>query len=433
MNNPMVTAVQNTSDHRAADFEALVPASSFEQGMPLVPDMARARVNELNRYLALYRGVMPGSVRVNYYRMVAISFADLILADPPQLEEAPHSAGFIESLQEAIYGAAIDCMRYGTGVIAVEDSEDGARATAPQPQAYYPLVDGGVALVAEEHDSTIVNIDMGGGVIERRVFERQVASGALGALRATETIRYGGDWGYLRRETIVRDSPYIAVQRQPATGEWGLSAYPDIECLVNEYASVLTSMGASVENHIHSPLVLTPSEGGLAHRGVGAPTGADRTLYDYYVNELDRRRKERVLRLPPGYEDARYLEWHGSLGDHFAYLQQLEDAILSLTSLHPALYGREDGGVLSPLSGRAISLSMIRSRSYLQRQQRALMRGIRSALIAGGLMEGIAPAAADVEIVWANLFDGDRQVDDSADVEVDEEVGGGDDELLQAE
>jgi len=430
----MITAAPNTTAQRAADFEALVSEVDFEQGKPLIPDKARARVNELNRYLSLYRGAMPGSVRVNYFRMVTISFADLILADPPVLDDAPHSAGFIESLQEAIYGAAIDCMRYGTGVIAVSDSDDGARASAPQPQAYYPLVDG-VALVDDEYDSTIVNIDSGDGVIERRIFDKQVASGSLGALRATEVIRYGGDWTYLKRETIGRDSPFIAVQRQPSTGEWGLSAYPDIECLVNEYSSVLTSMGASVENHIHSPLVLTPSEGGLAHRGVGTPTGADRTLYDYYVNEMDRRRKERVLRLPPGYDDARYLEWHGSLGDHFAYLQQLEDAILSLTSLHPALYGREEGGVLAPLSGRAISLSMIRSRSYLLRQQRALMRGIRSALIAGGLIEGISPENADIEIKWANLFDDDEQVDDSADVDVDDGEGDDDDddELLQAE
>jgi len=415
----------------AIDFEALAQASDFEQGKPLIPDSTRPRVNELNRYLSLYRGTMAGAVRVNYFRMVAISFADLILADPPQLDEAPHSAGFIESLQEAIYDAAIDCMRFGTAVIAVSESESGVRAVAHLPMRYYPLVDG-VALVEDEYDSTVVNIDQGDGFIERRVFDKQVASGSFGNLRDVEQVRYEGDWDYLRRETIGKDSPFIAVQRQPNAGDWGLSAYPDIECLVKEYASVLTSMGESVENHIHSPLVLTPSDSGLAHRGVGSPAGADRTLYDYYVNEMDRRRKERVLRLPPGYEDARYLEWHGSLADHFAYLQQLEDAILSLTSLHPSLYGREDGGVLSPLSGRAISLSMIRSRSYLQRQQRALMRGIRSALIAGGLMEGISPEQADVEIVWANIFDSDEQVDDRGEEEV-QDGDDDDDELLQAE
>jgi len=431
MINSMTTARPHTYVAPAIDFEALALASDFEPGKPLIPDAARARVNELNRYLTLYRGAMAGSVRVNYYRMIAVSFADLMLADPPQLDDAPHSAGFIESLQEALYGVAIDCMRYGTGVIKVDEVDAGARASAPMPQDYYPLVDG-IALVEDAYDSTVVYIDEGGGIIERREFDKQVASGSLGDMRSVERIIYSGDWDYLRRETIGNDSPFIAVQRQPATGLWGLSAYPDVECLVKEYASVLTSMGEAVENHIHSPLVLTPSDSGLAHRGVGSPTGADRTLYDYYVNEMDRRRKERVLRLPPGYEDARYLEWHGSLADHFAYLQQLEDAILSLTSLHPALYGRDEGGMLAPLSGRAISLSMIRSRSYLRRQQRALMHGLRSALIVGGLIEGISPEQADIEIEWANIFDGDEQVNDGGDEDV-RDGDDDDDELLQAE
>ncbi|MCY4128068.1 MAG: hypothetical protein OXG15_02370, partial [Gammaproteobacteria bacterium] len=146
------------------DYEVLVDPADWAAGRPVIPEVALPRVRQLELFSMLYDGdyrefLENCSVTMNFHRLTAVFLADTLMAVPPTITyEGEQIAGeegresvltvrFLESLLQALHHVIVDMARYGTGIFRIEDVAL-PTVTAPQPIAFYPLIDGGAAFVS---------------------------------------------------------------------------------------------------------------------------------------------------------------------------------------------------------------------------------------------------------------------------------------------
>ena len=137
-------------------------------------------MNQLKHFLQLYQGDYSlyeegMNVRVNVHKLVAIFMADALASFPPQFtfegDEVDLPPRFIQTLQNSLYCALVDHIRFGTSLLMVENGDYGPEVKAPMPIYWYPADKGADVLVTKNGREIELYINEPPGVL---VHERLV-------------------------------------------------------------------------------------------------------------------------------------------------------------------------------------------------------------------------------------------------------------------
>ena len=408
---------------KPTDYEVLVPDNSWRRGEHIIPEGARDRVRQLELWSMLYEGdysyfLEHYEVTMNFHRLTAVFLADTLMSRPPEFEyagELPVTPQFLESMLDAMHCVIVDMARYGVGLFnIVGDQENGYFVEAPQPVYWFPLERRGTAFVRKiGKDFIEVSYDYGLGQVNIDTFETAQNAEMLGNL-VDQTVLEVGDpaaWFAAEDQSTGRVSTFINVPRRPATGDWGTGLYPDITPLAVEFNRRMTQNSEILNEHGNPKILLIPEQNNNVVGQMADPDNRGETLrFKTFTNELNNQRKEVVITLPKGFQDARYLEWRGSLRDHIMASHLIQEQLFAATYIPAALYGL--GTERPNPSGVALSKQYLRTSIYVQNSQETLIKAIRKVMIVGALMNGLGADevtrfAEGLEITWPNIFDED--------------------------
>ena len=456
-----------TTEQLASDinYEIEIPLDYWKQHASIIPDDVNRRVNQLKHFLKLYQGDYSDydsdgfPVTVNMHRLSANVMADTLAAFPPVFKmsgtgtpatppEAPDalpappepseaddelemSPRFMQTLQDALYCAIVDHIRFGCGLLMVQGGDYGAEVVAPQPIYWYPADRGADVLAVKKPKEIELYINEPPGVL---VYERwsnvdddtQSTSGAgsLGRLLGSEMETLGDEagWDVVQEYSVGRATPLINIPRRPATGDWGRSLYLDITSLTMELNRRLGQNSSILTEHGWPREVLLPNTDEQLNRSYdalidGADQGKDEREVDIdWVTQqirLGRWRKSTIGVLSSRYRDIKYLQWTGRLNDHFNQIDEIKMQLYVQSHVPPALYG--DGMTNFPAAGVALEKQYIRLHLYVMQLQATFINALRKAVLIGAMYEGkgageLRALAEGLVIEWPNIFDeGDQR------------------------
>ena len=454
------------------NYEIEIPLDYWKQHASIVPDDVNRRVNQLKHFLKLYQGDYSDydadgfPVTVNMHRLSANVMADTLAAFPPVFkmsgggrpetppespdglpappeqpeesnplesdgDELEMSPRFMQTLQDALYCAIVDHIRFGCGLLMVQGGEYGAEVVAPQPIYWYPADRGADVLAVKKPKEIELYINEPPGVL---VYERWSnvdddaqstrGDGSLGRLLSSEMEMLGDEagWNVVQEYSTGRATPLINIPRRPATGDWGRSLYLDITSLTMELNRRLGQNSSILTEHGWPREVLLPNTEEQLNRSYdalidGASEGKSEQQIDIdWVTQqtrLGRWRKSTVGVLSSRWRDVKYLQWTGRLNDHFNQIDEIKMQLYVQSHVPPALYG--DGMTNFPAAGVALEKQYIRLHLYVMQLQATFINALRKAVLIGAMYEGAGESelrrmAEGLVIEWPNIFDeGDQQ------------------------
>ena len=463
-----------TTEALASDinYEIEIPLDYWKQHASIIPDDVNRRVNQLKHFLKLYQGDYSDydadgfPVTVNMHRLSANVMADTLAAFPPVFkmsgggtpetppegpdglpappeqpeesnplesdgDELEMSPRFMQTLQDALYCAIVDHIRFGCGLLMVQGGEYGAEVVAPQPIYWYPADRGADVLAVKKPKEIELYINEPPGVL---VYERWSnvdddtqstrGDGSLGRLLGSEMEMLGDEagWNVVQEYSTGRATPLINIPRRPATGDWGRSLYLDITSLTMELNRRLGQNSSILTEHGWPREVLLPNTEEQLNRSYdalidGASEGKEEAQVDIdWVTQqtrLGRWRKSTIGVLSSRWRDVKYLQWTGRLNDHFNQIDEIKMQLYVQSHVPPALYG--DGMTNFPAAGVALEKQYIRLHLYVMQLQATFINALRKAVLIGAMYEGAGESelrrmAEGLVIEWPNIFDeGDQQ------------------------
>ena len=341
------------------------------------------------------------------------------------------SPRFMQTLQDALYCAIVDHIRFGCGLLMVQGGDYGAEVVAPQPIYWYPADRGADVLAVKKPKEIELYINEPPGVL---VYERWSnvdddaqstrGDGSLGRLLSSEMEMLGDEagWNVVQEYSTGRATPLINIPRRPATGDWGRSLYLDITSLTMELNRRLGQNSSILTEHGWPREVLLPNTEEQLNRSYdalidGASEGKEEAQVDIdWVTQqtrLGRWRKSTIGVLSSRWRDVKYLQWTGRLNDHFNQIDEIKMQLYVQSHVPPALYG--DGMTNFPAAGVALEKQYIRLHLYVMQLQATFINALRKAVLIGAMYEGAGESelrrmAEGLVIEWPNIFDeGDQQ------------------------
>ena len=450
-----------TTEQLATDinYELQVPLDYWKQHASIVPGDVGRRVNQLKHFLSLYQGdyslywnedeVIP--VRVNVHKLVAIFMADALASFPPSFEfdggEIDLPPRFIQTLQNGLYCALVDHIRFGTSLLMVEQGDYGPEVKAPMPIYWYPADKGADVLAVKRGKEIELYINEPPGMLVHEVWsniddDAQTVSGtgSLGE-RLNQDMQLAGTeagWEVIQRWSTGRATTLINIPRRPETGDWGNALYLDITHLAVELTRRLSQNSLILTEHGWPREVLLPNIddqfGETLDALLDAETGVDegKAAVDWLTQRtrLGQWRKSTIGVLSRKYRDIKYLQWTGRLNDHFNQIDEVKQDLYVQTSVPPALYG--DGMSNFPASGEALKKQFVRTYLYLKQLQATFLAEMRKAVLIGAMFDGagvsqLEEMAEGMVIHWPNVFDidqaqGETVLDDNVETQGEEQT-----------
>ena len=440
-----------TTEQLAVDinYELAVPLDYWQKNAYIIPEDVSRRVNQLKHFLQLYQGdyslYEEGlNVRVNVHKLVAIFMADALASFPPQFtfegDEVDLPPRFIQTLQNSLYCALVDHIRFGTSLLMVENSDYGPVVKAPMPIYWYPADKGADVLVTKNGKEIELYINEPPGVLvhERwsNIDDDAQTTGSAGTLKERlsqemEMVGTEAGWDVIQRWGTGRATTMLNIPRRPETGDWGNPLYLDITHLAVELSRRLSQNSLILTEHGWPREVLLPNIDEAFGETLDAlldqkPNSEDATVaVDWMTQQtrLGQWRKSTIGALSRKYRDIKYLQWTGRLNDHFNQIDEVKQDLYVQTSVPPALYG--DGMSNFPASGEALKKQFVRTYLYLKQLQATFLSEIRKSVLIGAMFDGAGASrledlAEGMVIGWPNVFDIDQEQGESV---LDENVG----------
>ena len=435
VDNKIASDYADKSYEDVVDYEVQVPLDYWEEGADIVPTQAANRVRQLNTYIDLYNGVYdkyfeePLIYKYNLHKKICNRLVNFLMQYPPEMNfdyADVLSERFIQQLIQEIPNLINDMVRFGTGLLNVENGNYGAEVKCPLPIYWYPANEADAYLIpsTDKDNPHTLYINHNDGSVEIREYEYR--AGKLGKRIGSTNEQFGDDesWAIIGEKNLGRISPMVNVATEPNTGDWGMSLYYDITGLVFEINRRFSGNSGILTNHGNPLLIFFPNDTptGVSNKNKRlSGATADKAVLELRSEaiRLDTLRKTPVGVLPRGYEDLRYVESDGDLDDHFHQIDKVSEALYGLTHLPLTLLGL-DGSTSIPASGTALRLQFMDTHSYIQKMQGVIIKSIKKALMIGALYNGIASSqlasfSDRIDIKWKNVFD---ETDESGTIEL---------------
>lgn len=401
------------------DWALTVSPGELGNGATWPPTRLEMRNERLQQYHDLWRGdvsrlmdarmLTSASVGViNLFRRLPKFVADLMVREMPTVGQAGGPLADVELMRIA-HSAANHVMRHGLGAILFVSTPAGPMVRALDPRYYYRTSDGGhvvvepriagtppgvttpnaLSVIVVNPDTTVTTMTIAGtptGVAQ------QISVGPVTSL------------GTLGNGLVLTT---LALPEQ-GDAAWGTSWYDDLITVVIQKARRMANNTRTLDGN-SDPLLLLRGDlnsyttiPGVPHSSATETHSPDEIGRDAKVSQ--RLRQIGPLTIPAGVEDAKYVEWDGSLEASMAMLAQIDKDTRMLTGMPAAL--ESDTEIPSGVSLRRMFWQFDASIN-------PIFEGLRGAMTMG-------LNALGYSLTWENVFDvveGSPEMDAREDVE----------------
>ena len=408
------------------DFETLVPLEYWQNGAQLIPESARARVERLMEYQQVWDGdfrqfLAPNDRRVinNLFRKTATWMADALMATPPQMTVPDGSLltpRYIAGLQHCLYHGIIDFIRYGVCLLRISHyGEFGWQCAVPQPLYWYPAADGQALVeVTDGGKAAIVTKDYGdGSATEQRFDVKQAAlAGGGDIVEVGDTNHDPAAWRVVGESLLGRTGLLLGAARNPATGDWGLSAYEDCFSPIMALTRMQSQLDQAVYEHADPKLKLLRPDGQteLSSRQQlhGQTKRSSDAIEEYKFKSSLYDRDKVAVAPPPGFKDIQPLKRLEDVSAQISLVQINTEVALAHANV-PASLLLLDPRAITPQSGKALALQNLPTAIAISGMHRILSEWLRKGLLIGEYLHGasadqLRTFAEELRIEWTTLW-----------------------------
>lgn len=350
----------------------------------------------VERVLGNFKDVVSYPIVLNFQRLIAIKFADLLFGEEPRIGSAKADAtvrrvcthsGLIGKAVEV----AIDVCRYGTGLFLVyRDDEGRGVVDVTQPACWFPVLDSAnvkrvlyhvLAVEVELGDRAYLKVQIHEpGAVIMRTYELE--GGVIGKILEDEgPILTGLDsFALLPVQNIATSESYF-----------GGDDFASIDSIVSEIEVRMAQISKILDKHA-APTITGPGSA-LVDDGAG---GLVLGTGNYIVNDA----------LIEGGGEVKYVTWNAQLEASFRQLDVLLGFLYTMSETGATLLDASPGvgaaaGGSRGQSGTALRLRMMAPLSKVNRMRVRFDPVLRRAVaMAAGLGWGGRLEAEDVSIIW---------------------------------
>ena len=423
----------------------LITINDLQPGKPFPPQLDLVRQTEIERNRRLYDGhfdtlgvatttqptnkVFP--IRHNWFRRIPEFYAEFCFSDTPTINVGNTRGGdfvqsFIEALMASYKMALIDYLRYGTGVVYLDDNNNILPA---EPNCWFRLYDETkrfqigdvIACAVNQQNATAANT---GAINEtsayldvwilpyngNATFTRfSYSGGNIGAAVIAET-------GQIRNTSGV----FAIFNGYPSAGQ-GQSIYNDIRESVGEIARRITGLSTILTNN-ERPHLYGPSSSVQQDESGRSIISADGQFFP----------------LQPEDKAPGYLTWDSDIEAVKTSIRWNEDQILNATGLSKMLFSDtgDEQSVFSNTSGETLKRIMLPFYAKINNIKNSMETSIKDLIVAKASNGGVNGGESfvidrnDINIEWPflNIFtDGQapmRPGESGASIGNDSENGG---------
>ena len=384
------------------DMAAIVPLDYWREGASIEPPAAMARLRRLTTLEKLSKGDTADvgtrpAIQPNYFGRAASFLGNLGSAFPPTFDglEAAIADPLTKSVRRSINSYLFDVVRFGTGLWRLRIANDGQpKLEHVDPGDWFPAstVE---ALNDEEPEDAILTYRHEDGEKWAQVLKLTPGS--------WELTTYGFDGDHLGQpeETEKGESApgrvLFPTGLPPFDGEWGRSAYLDMDELAMELGRRFSANSRTLDDYARPMLVI---KGRAAQQAVyTGPAERLRLEAKAAMLDFDDGRRQPVWALPEGVEEVGFVQWDAQQQASFSHIDRVEDALFDMSALPSGL-----GRMADKLASGA-SLRRLWAPTYvlLETLRSDIMLSLADAVAAAGAMLGIDPG--EYAINWPNPLD----------------------------
>lgn len=384
------------------DMAAVVPLSYWKSGVNIEPPAASARLRRLTTLEKLSKGDTADigsrpAIQPNYFGRAASFLGNLGSAFPPTFEglDSAIADPLTKSIKKTINRYLFDVVRFGTGLWRLRINAAGLPVLEHvDPRDWFP---GATVekLNDEEHaDAVLAYRD------EEGEKWAQVLKLTPGRWELTTYGFNGDNLGDVEEEEDGESSPgrpLFPIGLPPYDGEWGRSAYLDMDELAIELGRRFSSNSRTLDDYARPMLVI---KGRAAQQAVyTGPNEKLRLQAKAAMLDFDDGRRQPVWALPEGVEEVGFVQWDAQQQASFSHIDRIEDALFDMSALPSGL-----GRMADKLASGA-SLRRLWAPTYvlLETLRSDLMLALADAVEAAGAMLGVDPG--EYAIQWPNPLD----------------------------
>ena len=339
------------------NFDIEIPDTPIQPNMEWPLNSVVPRTDRLNLMERLYHGIMTDfykpfmSLPMNYFRLVANTVANEVVAIPPKVEG--QSKRFNRSLMNAFRGAAKSIVQNGTCVAMIYQGPNGEYGIdIVQPEFYYPTYSGYKLVVpyTEDGDSDYAN----------KVEVSEYFSEVPNSLFVTNFgFEEGGNIRDVIDEVSEPTNPEALQHFSADLSPWGDRKFEDILPLVLELSVRFSAISHYGNKHAYPDRVITAADDDAARIFSPNLTTAQQVeesrskLNDLIPDDDDATAGHRWK--PNVIQDSEPDTWDGHIGEMQEQIRMIESKIYTLCGLVPleilGAKGNPAGVTLKRLTG----------------------------------------------------------------------------------
>ncbi len=334
-------------------------------------------------------------VVLNYQKKISLKTADFLFSEPPIFSGDDVIQEIIEDskLLSLAYQCAIDCSRYGTGVLTIRNVDGKGKIGISKPEHLFAIVDkedlkqitGYVLAWATKVDDNTKEITaIVHEVGKYSKYRMQYTDGNIGELiEEQENVSTGlNDFAIIPiHNTLTSDTV------------WGCDDYMDVDSIISELEVRVAQISKVLD--VHSAPTVSGSRSALTENDDGTYTFAAGNYYER--DSMDD---------PP----LEYLVWDANLEANFKQCENLIKHLTTISEMGAAIFNADMEAGNIP-SGSALRKLYINVLAKVTRLRNSFDDGLKKAIALASQIGRKRVDEADISITWQDGLPGDPRED----------------------